>query len=138
MTGHPTDAQFLEMVRNKTIKNCSIKPKHITNACSLFGPSIAGVHKKTVRCKPEQVEAEPGCIPDDFHCLHQFVVLTADVMFVNGIAFLTMLSQKLQLGTAKQLPSCTATQLSNSLTKNSQAIRSHWFYCPRHHDGSRI
>jgi hypothetical protein len=28
MTGHPTDAQFLEMVRNKTIKNCPIKPKH--------------------------------------------------------------------------------------------------------------
>jgi hypothetical protein len=32
MTGHPTDAQFLEMVRNKTIKNCPIKPEYITNA----------------------------------------------------------------------------------------------------------
>ena len=38
-------------------------------------------------------------------------------MFVNGIAFLTTLSQKLQLGTSKQLPSQTATQRSNSLTK---------------------
>ncbi len=92
MTGHPTDAQFLKMVRNKTIKNCPIKPKHITNACSIFGPSIAGVRGKTVRRKPEQVEAEPGCIPDDFHRLHWFVMITADVMFVNGIAFLTMLS----------------------------------------------
>jgi hypothetical protein len=95
MTGHPTDAQFLEMVSNKTIKNCPIKPKHITNACSIFGPSIAGVRRKTVRRKPEQVEAEPGRIPDDFHCLHWFVVITADAMFVNGIAFLTTLSQKL-------------------------------------------
>jgi hypothetical protein len=93
MTGHPTDARILEMVRNKTIKNCPIKPKLITNACSIFGPSIAGVRRKTVRRKPEQVEAEPGCIPDDFHCLHWFVVITADVMFVNGIAFLTTLSQ---------------------------------------------
>jgi hypothetical protein len=92
MTGHPTDAQFLEMASNKTIKNCPIKPKHITNACSIFGPSIAGVRGKTVRCKPEQVEAEPGCIPDDFHCLHWFFVITADVMFVKGIAFLTTLS----------------------------------------------
>jgi hypothetical protein len=117
MTGHPTDAQFLEMVRIKAIKNCPIKPKHITNACSIFGPSIAGVHGKTVRCKPEQVEAEPGCIPDDFHCLHWFVVITADVMFVNGMAFLTMLSQKLQLSTVEQLPLRTAMQLSNSLTK---------------------
>jgi len=38
-------------------------------------------------------------------------------MFVNGIAFLTTLSWKLQLGTIEQLPSRTATQLSNSLTK---------------------
>ncbi len=53
MTGHPTDAQFLEMVRNKTIKNFPIKPKHITNACSIFGPSIAGVRRKTIRRKPE-------------------------------------------------------------------------------------
>jgi hypothetical protein len=95
MTGRPTDAQFLEMVRNKTIKNCPIKPKHITNACSIFVPSIVGVRRKTIRCKPEQVEAEPGRIPDDFHCLYRFVVITADVMFVNSIAFLTTLSQKL-------------------------------------------
>ncbi len=38
-------------------------------------------------------------------------------MFVNGIAFLTTLSQKLQLSTVEQLPSRTAMQLSNSLTK---------------------
>jgi hypothetical protein len=117
MTSHPTNAQFLEMARNNTIKNCPIKPEHITNACSIFGPSIAGVHGKTIRRKPEQVQAEPGCIPDNFHRLHQFVVLTADVMFVNGIAFLAMLSQKLRLGTVEQLPLCMATQLSNSLTK---------------------
>jgi hypothetical protein len=91
MTGHPTDAQFLDMVRNKTIKNFPIKPEHITNACSIFGPSIAGVRGKTIRRKPEQVEAEPGHIPDDFHRLHRFVMITADVMFVNSIAFLTML-----------------------------------------------
>ncbi len=38
-------------------------------------------------------------------------------MFVNGMAFLTTLSWKLRLATVKQLPSHTATQLSNSLTK---------------------
>jgi hypothetical protein len=43
--------------------------------------------------------------------------MTADVMFVNGIAFLTTLSRKLWLVTVEQLPSCTATQLSNSLVK---------------------
>jgi hypothetical protein len=44
MTDHPTGAQFVEIVRNNTIKNCPIKPAHITNTLSIFGPSIAGVH----------------------------------------------------------------------------------------------
>jgi hypothetical protein len=104
-------------MRNNTIKNCPIKPTDITNALTIFGPSIAGVRGKTVRHKPERVEAELGCIPDDFHCLHRFVVMTADMVFVNGIAFLTMLSQKLWLATFEQLLLCTAMQLSNSLTK---------------------
>jgi hypothetical protein len=67
-----------------------------------------------------QVEAEPGCIPDNFHRLHKFVLLTADVMFVTGIAFLTTLSCKLQLETVKQLPTQTAWQLNSSITKISR------------------
>jgi hypothetical protein len=117
MIGLPTDAQFLEMVRSNTIKNCPIKPTHIANALTIFGPSTAGVRRKTVCRKPEQVEAEAGRIPDNFHCLQKFVILTANVMFVNGIAFLTTLSQKLRLATAEELPTRTVTQLSNSLTK---------------------
>jgi hypothetical protein len=39
------------------------------------------------------------------------------MMFVNGMAFLTTLSRKLRLSTVEQLPSCTATYLSNSLIK---------------------
>jgi hypothetical protein len=109
MIGHPTDAQFLEMVRSNTIKNCPIKHAHIANALTIFGLSAAGVRRKTVCCKPEQVKAEPGRILDNFQRLHKFVLLTANVMFVNGIAFLITFSQKLWLATIKQLPKRTAT-----------------------------
>jgi hypothetical protein len=117
MTGHPSNAQFQAMMRSNTIKNCPMKPKHIANANSIFGLSIAGVRGKTTHCKPNQVEAAPGRIPDDFHHLHKFIVLTTDVMFVNGIAFLTTLLQKLRLATVEQLPTCAARQLDTSLTK---------------------
>jgi hypothetical protein len=117
MIGHPTDAQFLYMVRSNTLKNCPIKPAHIANTLTIFGPSAAGVHRKTVHHKPEQVEAEPGCIPDNFHRFHKFVVLTTDVMFVNSMAFLITLSRKFWLATIENLPTCMTTQLSNSLTK---------------------
>jgi hypothetical protein len=75
MTRHPSNAQFNEMVRNKTIKNCPIKPKHIANLHAISGLSIARVHRKAILHRPEQVEVESGCISDDFHQLHQFVVL---------------------------------------------------------------
>jgi hypothetical protein len=55
MTGHPTEAQFMKMVTNVTIKSCPIRPTHITNALTIFGLSIAGVQRKTVCCKPEFV-----------------------------------------------------------------------------------
>jgi hypothetical protein len=117
MTGHPTDAQFLKLVRNNSIKNCPVKSDHITNAHSIFSPCITGLQGRTTHQKPERVEAVVGRILDDFHCLHKFVVPTADMMFVNGMAFLTTLSWKIRLATVEQLPLRTATQLSNSLTK---------------------
>jgi hypothetical protein len=123
MTGHPTNTQFLKMVSNNSIKNCPVKPEHIANAHSIFGPSIAGVRGRTTRQKPEQVEAAVGRIPDDFHHIHKFVVLTAGMMFVNDMAFLTTLSRKLQLSTVKQLPSRMATQLSNSLIKIVKLVK---------------
>ena len=70
-----------------------------------------------VRRKPERVDTEIIKIPRDFYALHHFVTLTADVMFVNGIPFLTTLSRKIQLRTAEFLPSRTASQLSKSLKK---------------------
>jgi hypothetical protein len=83
MTGYPSNAQFKAMVRSNTNKNCPIKPEHIANANSIFGLSITGVRGKTIHCKPKQVEAAPGRTPDNFHRLHKFVVLTANVMLVD-------------------------------------------------------
>jgi hypothetical protein len=117
MTGHPSNAQFQAMVRGNTVKNCPIKPVHITNAHSIFGPSIARVCGKTICHKPMQIEVEPGHIPSNFHRLHKLVVLTAGIMFVNGIIILTTLSCKLWLATIKQLLTQTAWQLNSSITK---------------------
>jgi hypothetical protein len=43
--------------------------------------------------------------------------MTADLMFVKSIAFLTTLSKKSRLATVEQLPLCRATQLSNLSTE---------------------
>ena len=40
-----------------------------------------------------------------------------DVIFVNGLPFLTTLSRDIRFGMAEQFPSRTAKQLANSLMK---------------------
>ena len=49
--------------------------------------------------------------------MHHFVMLTANIMFVNGITFLTTLSRKIKLQTVEHIQSQTAMLLSNTLTK---------------------
>ena len=102
---------------NSVIKNCPVTTWDIANATAIFGPNQAAMRGKTVRQKPDKVETEFIPIPRDFYELHKFVTLTADVMFVNGVAFLTTLSRKIRLFTIEHVPSHTAKQLSSSLNK---------------------
>ena len=71
----------------------------------------------TARHKSDGVEIDLIQIPRDFYELHKFLTLTVDVMFVNGIAFLTTLSRKVIFLTIKHIPSHTAAHISSSLTK---------------------
>ena len=92
-------------------EKCPVSPTYITNARVICGPELAGVRRKTLRKKPITVEMEKLQIPNDFYQLHRFVTLAADVMFVNGVEFLTTLSRKIRLITAEHIPSPTEKQL---------------------------
>lgn len=74
---------------------------------------------KTVRMKPDRVRTDVGAVevPRGIYDQHQFVTLTADVMFVNGVAFLVTLSRQIRLRTAEHIPTRSASQLSSSLIK---------------------
>jgi hypothetical protein len=43
MLGHPTDRNFLGMVRSGMILNCPVNPSAVQNANRIFGPDLAGV-----------------------------------------------------------------------------------------------
>jgi hypothetical protein len=49
--------------------------------------------------------------------LHHFVTLTADIMYVNGVAFLNTLSRKISLQTVEHIQSRSAVLLIRALTK---------------------
>ena len=68
-----------------------------------------------MRKKPERVGVM--WVDHDFHRINHFVLLTADVMFVNGNKFLVTLSRRIRLFTAEFILTSTAAQLSSSIKK---------------------
>jgi hypothetical protein len=96
--GHPSSKELSQVVSNNFgITNCPINPIDISNAAAIYGHDLGGIRGKTVRKKPERVHGETLKIPKDFYKLHHFVTLTADIMYVNGVPFLTTLSRKISL-----------------------------------------
>jgi hypothetical protein len=77
MVGSPSDDEFASMV--STMRNCPIKRSDIANATAIFGPNRNVSREKTVRRRPERVEVDYIQTPRDYHVLHKFVTLTADL-----------------------------------------------------------
>ncbi len=116
MLGHPTNCDFLGMVRGGMISICPMTANAVTNAHQIFGLDLAGIRGRTVRTPPESVTANYVQIPQVILERHQLVTLTVavDVMFVNGVLFR---GQRLNLVTAEFTPSRTAKQLAAGITR---------------------
>ena len=69
-------------------------------------------------------------IPIDFYKLQKLVIITADVMFVNGTALLVTSEIKFKLATLKHIPRRTADQLSKISNKVIKLYgRGYFFIC---------
>ncbi len=88
MIANPTEKEFAGLVCEQILTNCPVTVRNVDNANRIFGPNLANLRGKTTRTKPECVRVEYVQIPWDFVQLHKYVMLVADVMFVNGLPFL--------------------------------------------------
>ena len=104
MWGHPTNRNFLGMVRGGMISNCPVTPTAVQNAHQIFGPDLAGIRGRTVRRPPDSVTTNYVQIPRVILRRHQLVMLAVDVMFVNGVPFLVSVARGLNLVTAELHP----------------------------------
>ncbi len=82
-----------------------------------FGPDLVNLKRKMTRTKPERVRIKYVQIPQDFVQLHKYVMLVADVMFMNGLPFLVTSLRGLSLVTIEHLPSRTAKRLAQTLER---------------------
>ena len=93
MLGHPSRKDFKGMVCANLIANCPVTPENISRTHQLFCENLAGLRGKTVRKKPEQVVMDYVQIPRDLVQMDKYVILTADVMFVNNLTFVITYGQ---------------------------------------------
>ena len=97
MLAHTPDAKFKQLVNSDSVKNCPVTAQDISNSRVIFGPELPGVQGRSTRKKPTRVVPVYMGIPRGIYEQYKDIVLTADVMFVNGIAFLVSLSRGFRL-----------------------------------------
>ncbi len=115
MLGNPSKKDFQGLVRGNLISNCPIMRGNISNSRKSFGPDLASIHGKTVRRMPAPVVADYVAIPRQLVDANKAVTLTADVFFVDGIAFSITVSRRIKFVMTEHLPVRTATSLSKHL-----------------------
>ncbi len=97
MLGHPTDQEFLGIIRSGMISNCPVTPTAVQNANQIFGPNLAAVRGRMVRRTPESVTTNIVEIPRAIPEQHQRVTLAVNIMFINGVPFLVSISRGINL-----------------------------------------
>jgi hypothetical protein len=115
MLGNPSKKDYKWMVSNNLIANCPITSSDVTNARTIFGPDLASIRGKTVQCTPAPVIADYVAVPRGLVDANKVITLAADVFFVNGMAFLLMISRRIKFVMTEYVPVRTALSLSKHL-----------------------
>ena len=83
-----SNTKLRHMVSVNGLRNSPVRPEHVTNASRIFGPNVAALEGKTVRRPSPRVHTDGrNTIPDDFHRLHHFVTLVADIFCERSSIF---------------------------------------------------
>ena len=79
----------------------------------LFGPDISNIKGKTTRQCPHQLVSDVVSIPHKLHDAQCNVYLYIDIMYINGMAFLTTMSKNIKYPTAMWVADCTAPTIAS-------------------------
>jgi hypothetical protein len=123
MMAHPPEGKMKHMVSSNNVANIPFTSTDFSNGRALFGPDRGAIRGKTVRKRPHRVRPELITIPQELYERTRDVILTADVMFVDGLPFFVTLSRGIKLVTLEFLPSRTTDQLHKSLLAVARLYR---------------
>ena len=113
--GYPSDTDNKNMINSNMISNFPVTATDINSAHKIFGRNVSILKQKTVREQPPLVTSEYIAIPKHIRDITQRITVAADVMLLNGLAFMVSVSHGLKFTTLEYMPRQTAPVLSQSL-----------------------
>ena len=93
--GAPSLRNFKYLIKSNQIQDCPVTVADINNAEKIFGPDVSYIKGKTTRSKPKPVRPDGIAIPKELRKKINEITLHIDMMYINGIGFLTGISHPL-------------------------------------------
>jgi hypothetical protein len=117
MIGNPSKRDYKGMASNSLISNCPISSHNKSNAKAIFGPDLPSLWGKMVRQMPAPVVGDYVAVPRSLVEAKKVVTLEADVFFVDGTAFLLIVSRRIKFVMAEHVLVRMALSLSKHLKR---------------------
>ena len=105
MIGHPSQQDFLHMIRMNLLPNCPINEKDAKAVIDIYGPHLSAIRGKTVRTTPDPVnEGIIIPVPKKIIQLYKNVTLCTDIFFLDKLIVLANISKDILFITVDFLP----------------------------------
>ena len=108
---------FKYILKANMIKNCPVTSTDVDVAEKIYGPDMGTLKGKTTRKKPVPVKDDLVEIPPEIKSQHKNLTLDIDVMYVNGMPFLTAIDKSIRYRSAVPLANRTSKSLYTAIDK---------------------
>ena len=116
MLGYLSDGNYDGMVRGHMLRDCSVTTADIANARAIYGPNRDTVRGKKTRQSPLPAVSNYVDVPRLIRDRCRDIDISADLFFINKVAFFVTRSRRLQFGTAIATTGTTKPHLVGDLS----------------------
>jgi len=107
--------QYQHIVDHNLLPNCPVQWANIAAAEHIYGTNVAALKGKTISWPGSPTVPQCNPVLSSVISLHPSVILSIDIMYVNGIMFLVTTSRTIHFGTIESIPNCHVPTLVKAL-----------------------
>ena len=111
--GYPSVVDHKTIIKTNMIQDNPVTKSNIKLMEHLYGPNILTIKGKTTRQHPQKLVSNMVSIPHKICYTQCNVCLNIDIMYINGMPFLTTISKNIKYHTAMWVANHMAPTISN-------------------------